>query len=229
MIHRLLLDQIPNIEKVFREKGKNVVSEKDYFCSETTLTSYDMKRNIQNRTIVTPLPVLIVATYDESGTPNAMNAAWGGQCGHNEVALNLSVGHKTTENIRKNKAFSLSIGTVDTLLLCDYFGLVSGRKGNKIEQAGVHVEKSQFVNAPVITEFPLTMECEVISINDELGETRIVGRVVNLQAEESLLNESGKVDFSRLRPISYDSETHSYRELGDIVGQAFHDGSQLVK
>jgi flavin reductase (DIM6/NTAB) family NADH-FMN oxidoreductase RutF len=188
-----------------------------------------MKRNIQQRTIVTPLPVLIVATYDESGTPNAMNAAWGGQCGYHEVALNLSAGHKTTENIRKNKAFTLSIGTVDTILLCDYFGLVSGRKENKIEKAGVHVEKSKFVNAPVITEFPLTMECEVISINDELGETRIVGRVVNLQAEETLFNESGKLNFSLLRPISYDSETHSYRELGGVIGKAFHDGSQLIK
>lgn len=188
-----------------------------------------MKKNFSNRTIVTPLPVLIVATYDENGVPDAMNAAWGGQCGYHEVALNLAVGHKTTENIRANKAFTLSIGTVDIMLLCDFFGLVSGRKENKIEKAGVTAVKSEFVNAPVITDFPLTMECEVISINDELGETRVVGKVVNLQAEENLFNEAGQLDFSQLRPISYDSETRSYRELGGIIGKAFHDGSQLIK
>lgn len=186
-----------------------------------------MKRNIQNRTIVTPLPVLIVATYDENGIPDAMNAAWGGQCGYHEVALNLSTSHKTADNIRKNKAFTLSIGTKDTMLLCDYFGLVSGRNENKIEKAGVTATKSKFVNAPVIDLFPLTMECEVIAINDELGETRIVGRVINLQAEDNLFDETGHLDYSRLKPISYDSETRSYREMGGIIGKAFHDGNKL--
>lgn len=115
------------------------------------------------------------------------------------------------------------------MLLCDFFGLVSGRKENKIEKAGVTAVKSEFVNAPVITDFPLTMECEVISINDELSETRVVGKVVNLQAEENLFNEAGQLDYSLLHPISYDSETRSYRELGGIIGKAFHDGLQLIK
>lgn len=158
-----------------------------------------------------------------------MNATWGGQCGYHKVALNLATGHKTTENIRANKSFTLSIGTVDTMLLCDFFGLVSGRKENKIAQAGVTVVKSEFVNAPVIAEFPLTMECKVISINDELSETRVVGKVVNLQADENLFNEAGHLDYSLLRPISYDSETRSYRAMGGIIGKAFCDGSQLIK
>lgn len=188
-----------------------------------------MRKNFQNKTVVTPLPVLIVATYDENGVPDAMNAAWGGQCGYHEVALNLATGHKTTENIRTNKAFTLSIGTVDTMLLCDFFGLVSGHKENKIEKAGVTVIKSEYVNAPVVDAFPLTLECEVISINDEIGETRVVGRVVNMQADESILDEADNVNLDKLRPISYDSETRSYRELGGIIGKAFHDGSKLIK
>lgn len=110
-----------------------------------------------------------------------------------------------------------------------FFGLVSGRKENKIAKAGVTVVKSESVNAPVIAEFPLTMEYKVISINDELSETRVVGKVVNLQADENLFNEAGQLDYSLLRPISYDSETRSYRAMGGIIYKAFCDGSQLIK
>ena len=150
-----------------------------------------MKKNLGNKTVLAPLPVLIVATYDEQGTPNAMNVAWGGQCGYNHVALNLSLNHKTTEN-------------VDTLVISDYFGLVSGHKENKIEKAGVHVTRSEFVDAPVIDEYPLTLECMVLEMQEALGEMHVVGEVVNMQADESILDEQGKVDLGKLRPISYD-------------------------
>lgn len=188
-----------------------------------------MKKNISGRTAITPLPVLIIGTYDKEGTPDAMNAAWGGQYGYNEIALNLATGHKTTENIRQTNAFTVSIGTVDTMLICDYVGLVSGHKGDKLKTAGIKSMKSASVNAPVLEVFPLTLECEVVSINNELGETRVVGRIVNMLAEEAILDADGKIDFSKLRPISYDSEKQSYRELGGIVGKAFHDGASLTK
>lgn len=132
-----------------------------------------MKRNLGNTPVVAPLPVLIVATYDEYDTPNAMNVAWGGQCGYHHVALNLALNHKTTENLKRRKAFTLSIATVDTLVLSDYFGLVSGHKENKIEKAGVHVTHSEFVDAPVIEEYPLTLECKVIEMRDALGEMHV--------------------------------------------------------
>lgn len=132
-----------------------------------------MKRNLGNTPVVAPLPVLIVATYDEYNTPNAMNVAWGGQCGYHHVALNLALNHKTTENLKRRKAFTLSIATVDTLILSDYFGLVSGHKENKIAKAGVHVTHSEFVDAPVIEEYPLTLECKVIEMRDALGEMHI--------------------------------------------------------
>ena len=188
-----------------------------------------MKKNLGNKTVLAPLPVLIVATYDEQGTPNAMNVAWGGQCGYHHVALNLSLNHKTTENLKHAKAFTLSIATVDTLVISDYFGLVSGHKENKIEKAGVHVTRSEFVDAPVIDEYPLTLECKVLEMQEALGEMHVVGEVVNMQADESILDEQGKGGLGKLRPISYDSATHSYRVLGDIVGKAFKDGNKLLR
>lgn len=135
-----------------------------------------------------PLPVLIVATYDKQGTPNAMNVAWGGQCGYHHVALNLSLNHKTTDNLKHTKAFTLSIATVDTLVMSDYFGLVSGRKENKIEKANVHITRSKFVNAPVLDEYPLTLECKVNGKEEALGEMHVVGEVINMQADESILD-----------------------------------------
>ena len=188
-----------------------------------------MKKNFGNKMVLAPLPVLIVATYDEQGTPNAMNVAWGGQCSYHHVALNLSLNHKTTENLKHTKAFTLSIATVDTLVISDYFGLVSGHKENKIKKTGVHVTRSEFVDAPVIDEYPLTLECKVIEMQEALGEMHVVGEVVNMQADESILDAQGKVDLGKLSPISYDSASHSYRVLGDVVGKAFKDGNKLPR
>ena len=189
-----------------------------------------MKKNLGNTPVLAPLPVLIVATYDEQGMPNAMNVAWGGQCGYHHVALNLSLNHKTTENLKHTKAFTLSIATVDTLVVSDYFGLVSGRKENKIEKAGVHVTRSEFVDAPVIDEYPLTLECKVIADAGSTGRNaRLVGEVVNMQADESILDEQGKVDLGKFCarsptiphriPIAYSA---------NIVGKAFKDGNKLL-
>ena len=186
-----------------------------------------MKKNFGNKTIVAPLPVLIVATYDAEGKPDAMNAAWGGQCAYHHVALNLAKGHKTTENIRLRNAFTLSIANRANLVLSDYFGLVSGYKEDKIARSGVHVTKSEFVDAPVIEEYPLTLECRVVSIEDALGEVRIVGEVINMQADEAILNEQGEVDLDKLQPLSYDSSARTYRVLGETVGTAFKDGNEL--
>ena len=179
-----------------------------------------MKKTLGTTPVVAPLPVLIVATYDEQGTPNAMNVAWGGQCGYHHVALNLSLNHKTTENLKHTKAFTLSIATIDTLVLSDYFGVVSGHKENKIEKAGIQVSRSRFVNAPIIEKYPLILECKVI-------EMHVVGEVVNVLADDTVLDGQGKVDLDKLQPISYDSTSHSYRMLGKIVGEAFKDGTKI--
>lgn len=193
-----------------------------------TLKLPNMKESINSKIVVAPLPVLIIGTYGAEGVPDAMNAAWGVQCGYEELVLHLAGGHKTTANIKLNKAFTVAIGTVDTRVLCDYFGIVSGNKVvDKIAAAGATAVKSANVNAPVIDEFPLTLECEAISIDEVLGDTRVIGRVVNVLADPTILNERGKVDYDKLRPISFDSETNTYREVGGVVGMAFHDGAAL--
>ena len=189
-----------------------------------------MKEKIKSKIVVTPLPVLIIGTYDGDGNPDAMNAAWGTQIGYEELTVLLDASHKTTENIKLNKQFTVAIGTVDTLVLCDYLGIVSANKvHDKIAKSGATVVKSANINAPVIEEFPLTMECEVIAIDDYNGDARITARVINVLAEPSILNEHGRVDYGKLRPISFDSETNTYRELGSVVGKAFHDGTSISK
>lgn len=187
-----------------------------------------MKKEIKTRTIIAPQPVLIVGTYDENGVADAMNVAWGGQCWDNEVALNISSNHKTTENLRKQKAFTLSIGTTATLKESDYFGIVSGKRVDKIGHLNLQTSKGKEVNAPIIDIFPLTMECMVESMTDNGDEgVRIVAKIVRTVADETILDENGKVDFAKLSPIMYDSETHAYYEIGKKVGQAFHDGAEL--
>ena len=187
-----------------------------------------MKKEITTRTIIAPQPVLIIATYDKDGVADAMNVAWGGQCWDNEVALNISANHKTTENMRLNKAFTLSIGTVSLLGQSDYYGIVSGKKVNKVDHLGMKTSRALKVNAPILAHSPLTMECEIISMTDNGDEgVRVVARIVRTIADDSVLNADGKVDYTLLDPIMYDSETHAYYGLGAKKGQAFHDGAAL--
>ena len=181
------------------------------------------KRKIKKEFIMAPMPVLVIGTYDENGVPNAMNAAWGTQCDLDKIVIFLSR-HKTTDNLQIKKAFTLAFATKETMVASDYFGIVSGRGINKIEKAGFHAHKADFVDAPVFDEYPVTMECEVVEMDDEGGDYRLVGKVVNVVAEESVLDARGRVDLDKLRLISYDSVTRCYRVLGYVVGHAFRDG-----
>lgn len=173
--------------------------------------------------VITPEGVFIIGTYDENGVPDAMNAAWGQQSDDGEITFFLGK-HKTTENIKKTGAFTVAMATKDTVVISDYFGVESGRNANKIEKAGVHVHKSAHVNAPVIEEYPLTLECEVKSYDEETGV--LTGKIVSSQADEKILTD-GKVDLDKLEPIMFDMSTNSYRVIGPVVGKAFHDGLQL--
>ncbi|MBQ7633815.1 MAG: flavin reductase family protein [Alphaproteobacteria bacterium] len=173
--------------------------------------------------IMAPMPVLVIGTYDEDGVPNAMTAAWGTQCDMDKITIFLS-NHKTTDNLKLKKAFTVAFATKETLVESDYFGIESGKGINKIKKAGFHTRKSEFVDAPVIDEYPVTIECEVLKLEDDDGDYRLVGKVVNVVAEEFALDENGRVDLDKLNLISYDSVTHSYRLLGGLVGRAFRDG-----
>ena len=175
------------------------------------------------KSVITPEGVFIIGTYDENGVPNAMNAAWGMQSDEGEITLMLAK-HKTTENFEKTGAFTVAFGTADTVLISDYFGVETGRKVNKIEKAGCHVRKSEHVNAPIIEEYPLTLECTVRSWDPATGY--LIGEIVSSQADDSILTD-GAVDLGKLRPIIFDPSYNAYRVVGEIVGRAFSDGLKL--
>lgn len=170
-------------------------------------------------------PVFIIATYNEDGTANAMNAAWGGISESNEISMCISANHKTTENVLARKAFTVSMATAEHVVACDYVGLVSGNKEpNKLEKAGFHTVKSEFVDAPVIVELPMAVECKLVSYDPRT--CRMVGEVINVCADEAVLTD-GKIDPAKLKPITYDGMNHSYLVLGERVGNAFSDGAKL--
>ena len=179
-----------------------------------------------NNSVIMPEAVFIIGTYDENGVPNAMNAAWGTQTDFNEIVISLSK-HKTTDNLEKTGAFTVAFGTVDTVTICDYFGVESGNKVNKIEKAGCHVRKSELVNAPIIEEFPLTLECKVKSWKPEEGI--LVGEIVAEQADDSIMTEDGHVDLDKMKPIIYDSAIHAYRSVGPVIATAFEEGFKIKK
>ena len=171
------------------------------------------------------MPVLIIAAYDEAGVPNAMNAAWGGMFTDEHIGICISQGHKTTKNILATKAFTVSMATAEQVVACDYVGIVSGnRERDKVAKAGFTTERSEVVNAPIIKELPMTLECEMVSYDEE--SCHLVGRIVNVSADESILTD-GKIDYAKLRPITYDPVNHHYVELGAKVGNAFSDGKKL--
>ena len=185
-----------------------------------------MRKNFGPKTMCYPMPVFIIGTYNADGTPNAMNAAWGGISEENEISICVSDDHKTTENFLARKAFTVSMAIADQVTACDYVGIVSGSKvPDKFARAGFHAIASEFVDAPLIEELPLALECQLISYDPE--SCRLVGKIVNVCADEAILGANGKVDPKKLRPITYDSMNHTYLELGDAVGQAFHDGLAL--
>ena len=184
-----------------------------------------MRKDFGAKTWLYPMPVLIVGSYDENGNPDAMNATWGGIYDTNLVMVCLADEHKTTENIKKAGAFTLSFATAQTVVPCDYVGIVSANDvPDKFERAGFHATKSAHVNAPIIEELPMTVECRLQKFNED---GICIGEIVNISADESILDENGKVDAKKLNPIIYDSVSHAYWSFGEKVGRAFSDGKKI--
>lgn len=174
-----------------------------------------------------PMPVLMVATYNEDGSVNVMNAAWGTMQERGTVALNLTETHKTVINIKKKKAFTVSIADAAHVVEADYFGVESGNKvPNKFEKSGLTASKAEFVDAPVINEFPICLECEFIEYQSNEYGVGVIGKVVNITADESVMVE-GKVDMSLVNAIAFDPYTHGYYRVSERVGEAFKDGLKL--
>ncbi|MBP3746650.1 MAG: flavin reductase [Ruminococcus sp.] len=174
-----------------------------------------------------PLPVLIIGTYDADGRPDAMNAAWGGQVGMSQISVSLSSSHKTTENIKLTKEFTVAYATSEYIAACDYVGIVSGNKvADKLEKCGFTVTRSDKVNAPVIDQLPVTIECRVIDIQEEFNETRVVAEVVGLKADENVLTD-GKVDYGKVGLVTYDTVSKCYRAVGGSVAAARSVGKKF--
>ena len=184
-----------------------------------------MRKDFGKKTVITPLPVVILGTYDENGVPNAMNAAYAGQIDSDQIMVSLSK-HKTTDNLELKNAFTVSFATKDTVVESDYFGIESGKDANKIEKAGFHAVKSAYVDAPVIEEYPLTLECKVVELQKDKEGYLLIGETVNMSADESILTD-GKVDLGKLQPIMFDSAMNKYRVIGEVVGDAFRDGLKI--
>lgn len=178
--------------------------------------------NLGVKPYTAPQPVWILATYDENGVPNAMNAAWGGISEMNEVSVCLSVDHKTCKNFKKTGALTISMADAEHVAACDYVGIVSGDKvPDKLAKAGLTVTKSEFVNAPVINELAICVECKVKEFNEETCILK--AEIVNVSVAESVLTD-GKVDMAKVKPIAFDPFTNSYHVIGEKVGDAWGSG-----
>lgn len=186
-----------------------------------------MRKNFGKQTWLYPMPVFIIATYDENGMADAMNAAWGGIFDTGYIGICLSSSHKTTKNILKRKAFTVNIADAEHILSEDYVGIVSANtEPNKFEKSGFTSVKSSFVDAPLINELSMALECEYVKTVDDC---LVIGKIINVSADEKVLDDNGKIDPSKLRPITFDPVNHTYIVLGDVVGKAFEDGKKISK
>lgn len=184
-----------------------------------------MKKNLGVKNLMFPMPVLMIASYNEDGTPNVMNAAWGGITLEDEITICIDTAHKTWTNIAAKKAFTVAFGTAPTVKSCDYLGIVSGNKTpDKVAKSGFTTVKSEFVDAPVINELPLVLECKLVSMTE--ANCNVVGKIVNCAVEESAMTD-GKPDADKMKPICFDTCAHVYRLMGEVVAKAFSCGAEL--
>lgn len=186
-----------------------------------------MRKKINTTAAIFPMPVLIIATYNDDNSVNAMNAAWGTMIEMDIIGLNLSETHKTFENIKKRKAFTVSLADARHVKEADYFGVVSGNKiGNKVEKTGLKVSKSSLVDAPIIEDFPICMECELIETRSGANDITVIGKIINVSVLEEYIRD-GKLDIDALKTIAYDPFTHGYYLVSQRVGNAFKDGLKI--
>lgn len=186
-----------------------------------------MRKNLKTSSGIFPMPVLMISTYNDDGSVNVMNAAWGTMVENNIVALNLTESHKTVQNIKKRKGFTVSIADSKHVVEADYFGVVSGNKDNKkFEKSKLSATHSEFVDAPVVNEFPICLECEFIEYQSNKYGLGVIGKVVNVSADENVMN-GDNVDISLVNAIAFDPFTSGYYKVTERVGEAFKDGFKI--
>ena len=186
-----------------------------------------MRKNIKTTEAIFPMPVLMISTYNEDGSIDVMNAAWGMMLERDYVVLNLTETHKTVKNIKERKAFTVSIADSKHVVEADYFGIASGNNTpNKFENSKLTATKSKNIDAPIINEFPICMECEFVEYQDDKYGCGVVGKVVNVTADESVMNGEN-IDIEKVSAIAFDPYTHGYYTVTKRVGNAFNDGMKL--
>ncbi len=188
-----------------------------------------MKKDLGKKAAIFPMPVLMVATYNEDGSVDVMNAAWGMMEDMTKVALNLTESHKTVKNIKERNAFTVALADSNHVVEADYLGIASGNNTkDKFQKSGLTSVKSNNVDAPIIDEFPITMECKFIEFQDGENGCGVIGEIVNVVADETILDENGNVVVEKLNAIMYDPFNHGYYSVGQKVGQAFSDGKKII-
>lgn len=189
-----------------------------------------MTKNFHAKPYLFPMPTYLIGTYNEDDTVDVMMMAWGGICAEDMVALNLEAEHKTVANIETRKAFTLAVPGTDTLRESDFFGIATANKmADKFERSGLHAARSERVDAPVITEYPITLECQVIEMQSQPYGLRVLGKIVNVIADEKVLDEAGNIDVSKIHAFAFDQMQNGYYAIGEKVGQAWHSGADLMK
>ncbi len=177
-----------------------------------------------------PMPAYMIGTYNEDGSVDVMMMAWGGICAEDMVALNLEESHKTVANLRARGAFTLAVPGISTLKESDFFGIASSNQTeDKFSCTGLHAAKSERVDAPVIEEYPLTLECTVVEMQEQPYGLRVLGRIENVLADESVLDEKGRIDAAKLQTFVFDQMRHDYFAIGEKVGTAWKSGAALLK
>ncbi len=189
-----------------------------------------MKKDLGVKPYLFPMPTYMIGTYNEDDTVDVMMMAWGGICAEDMVALNLEADHKTVANIKARGAFTLAIPGTDTMEASDFFGIASANKmSDKFERSGLHAVKSERVDAPIIEEYPVTLECTVARMEDEPYGLRVLGKIVNVLADEAVLDEKGRIDAGKLNAFIFDQMRNGYYAVGEQIGQAWHSGAGLMK
>ena len=185
-----------------------------------------MRKNFGAQNWLYPMPVLIIGSWNSDGSANAMTAAWGGIHDTKQLAVCIDPGHLTADNVMRTGCFTVSIGDVRHVAECDYLGIVSGRETpDKTAKAGLHAIASEFVDAPYFAEFSMALECRLVSFDKTTGCT--VADIVNVNADENVLNENGDISPEKLEPVIFDAVHHTYRKIGGVAGFAFKDGLKL--
>jgi flavin reductase (DIM6/NTAB) family NADH-FMN oxidoreductase RutF len=189
-----------------------------------------MAKDFGARPYLFPMPTYMIGTYNEDDSVDVMMMAWGGICAEDMVALNLEANHKTVANIKARKAFTLAVPGTDTLNESDFFGIATSNKmDDKFERSGLHAVKSVRVDAPVIMEYPVTLECEAIGFQNQPYGLRILGKIVNVIADEKVLDEKGRIDAAKIHAFAFDQMQNGYYAIGEKVGQAWHNGVKYMK